>query len=311
MKVTIVGAGNVGATCAKVLANNEVADEILLIDIKKGIAEGKALDMWETSPILLYDTKTIGFTNDYSKTFDSEVVVITSGVPRSPGMNRDDLVSTNAKIVKEVTDQVIRYSPRSKIIVVSNPLDVMTYTAYLTAKVPAKRVFGMAGVLDTARFKSFIALELNVSPKEISSVLMGGHGDTMVPLPRYTTIGGIPITELMSEGQINSLVDRTIHGGAELVNLMGTSAWYAPGAAAALMVETILRNQRRILPISAWLQGEYGLQDIYFGVPVVLGKNGVEEIIELKLTKEEKALVDKSAKAVKELQNVLDKMKLF
>ena len=310
MKVTIVGAGNVGATCAKVLANNEVADEILLIDIKKGIAEGKALDMWETSPILLYDTKTIGYTNDYSKTFDSEVVVITSGVPRSPGMSRDDLVSTNAKIVKEVTEQVVRYSPRSKIIVVSNPLDVMTYTAYLTAKVPAKRVFGMAGVLDTARFKSFIALELNVSPKEISSVLMGGHGDSMVPLPRYTTIGGIPITELMSEGQINSLVDRTIHGGAELVNLMGTSAWYAPGAAAALMVETILRNQRRILPISAWLQGEYGLQDIYFGVPVVLGKNGVEEIIELKLTKEEKALVDKSAKAVKELQNVLDKMKL-
>jgi len=311
MKVTIVGAGNVGATCAKVLANNEVADEILLIDIKKGIAEGKALDMWETSPILLYDTKTVGYTNDYSKTFDSEVVVITSGIPRSPGMSRDDLISTNAKIVKEVTEQVIRYSPRSKIIVVSNPLDVMTYTAYLTAKVPSKRVFGMAGVLDTARFKSFIALELNVSPKEINSVLMGGHGDTMVPLPRYTTIGGIPITELMSEGQINSIVDRTVNGGAELVNLMGTSAWYAPGAAAALMVETVLRNQRRILPISAWLQGEYGLQDIYFGVPVVLGKNGVEEIIELKLTKEEKDLVNKSAKAVKELQNVLDKMKLF
>jgi len=264
MKVTIVGAGNVGATCAKVLANNEVADEIILIDIKKGIAEGKALDMWETSPILLYDTKTSGYTSDYAKTYDSEVVVITSGVPRSPGMSRDDLVSINAKIVKEVTEQVIRYSPRAKIIVVSNPLDVMTYTAYLAAKVPSKRVFGMAGVLDTARFKSFISLELNVSPKEINSVLMGGHGDTMVPLPRYTTVGGIPITELMSEGQINAIVDRTINGGAELVNLMGTSAWYAPGAAAALMVETILRNQRRILPISTWLQGEYGLQDIYF-----------------------------------------------
>jgi len=311
MKVTIVGAGNVGATCAKVLANNEVADDIILIDIKKGIAEGKALDMWETSPILLYDTKTTGYTNDYAKTYDSEVVVITSGVPRSPGMSRDDLISINAKIVKEVTEQVIRYSPRAKIIVVSNPLDVMTYTAYLAARVPSKRVFGMAGVLDTARFKSFIALELNVSPKEINSVLMGGHGDTMVPLPRYTTVGGIPITELMSEGQINAIVDRTVNGGAELVNLMGTSAWYAPGAAAALMVETVLRNQRRILPVSAWLQGEYGIQDIYFGVPTVLGRNGVEEIIELKLNKKDMELVKKSAEAVKTLHRVLDGMKLF
>ncbi|HRU68666.1 MAG TPA: malate dehydrogenase [Bacteroidia bacterium] len=311
MKVTIVGAGNVGATCAKVLANNEVADDIILIDIKKGIAEGKALDMWETSPILLYDTKTTGYTNDYAKTYDSEVVVITSGVPRSPGMSRDDLISINAKIVKEVTEQVIRYSPRAKIIVVSNPLDVMTYTAYLAARVPSKRVFGMAGVLDTARFKSFIALELNVSPKEINSVLMSGHGDTMVPLPRYTTVGGIPITELMSEGQINAIVDRTVNGGAELVNLMGTSAWYAPGAAAALMVETVLRNQRRILPVSAWLQGEYGIQDIYFGVPTVLGRNGVEEIIELKLNKKEMELVKKSAEAVKTLHRVLDGMKLF
>jgi len=311
MKVTIVGAGNVGATCAKVLANNEVADEVLLIDIKKGIAEGKALDMWETSPILLYDTKTYGYTADYSKTYDSEVVVITSGVPRSPGMSRDDLISINAKIVKEVTEQVVRYSPRAKIIVVSNPLDVMTYTAYIAAKVPAKRVFGMAGVLDTARFKAFISQELNVSPKEINSVLMGGHGDTMVPLPRYTTVGGIPITELLSEGQVNALIDRTVNGGAELVNLMGTSAWYAPGAAAALMVETILRNQRRILPISAWLQGEYGLQDIYFGVPVVLGKNGVEEIIELQLNKKEMELVKHSAKAVKAQQKILEDMKLF
>jgi malate dehydrogenase len=311
MKVTIVGAGNVGATCAKVLANKEVADEILLIDIKKGVAEGKALDMWETSPIMLYDTKTMGYTNDYSKTFDSEVVVITSGVPRKPGMSRDDLIGTNAKIVKEVTEQVIRYSPKAKIIVVSNPLDVMTYTAYLSAKIPAKRVFGMAGILDTARYKSFISLELNVSPKEISAILMGGHGDTMVPLPRYTTVGGIHLAELMSEGRINAIIDRTINGGAELVNLMGTSAWYAPGAAAAMMVETILRNQRRILPISAWLQGEYGLQDIYFGVPVVLGKNGVEEIIELKLNKQEMSLVNKSAKAVKEVMNVLDNQKIF
>ncbi len=311
MKVTIVGAGNVGATCAKVLANKEVADEILLIDIKPGIAEGKALDMWETSPVMLYDTRIYGFTNDYSKTYDSEVVVITSGVPRKPGMSREDLISINAKIVKEVTENVIRYSPRAKIIVVSNPLDVMTYTAYLTAKVPSNRVFGMAGVLDTARFKSFIALELNVSPKEIQAVLMGGHGDTMVPLPRYTTVGGIPITELMSEGQINALVDRTIKGGGELVKLMGTSAWYAPGASAALMVETILRNQRRILPTSAWLRGEYGLQDIYFGVPVILGKNGVEKIIELNLNKKEMELLKKSAKAVKATIQELDRLKLF
>ncbi len=311
MKVTIVGAGNVGATCAKVLANKEIANEVHIIDIKQGLAEGKALDMWETSPVLQYDTRISGYTNDYSKTFDSEVVVITSGVPRKPGMSRDDLISTNAKIVKEVTEQVVRYSPRANIIVVSNPLDVMTYTAYLAAKIPSNRVFGMAGVLDTARFKSFIALELNVSPKEIQAVLLGGHGDTMVPLPRYTTVGGIHLTELMSEGQINALVDRTVNGGAELVNLMGTSAWYAPGAAAALMVETILRNQRRILPISAWLRGEYGLQDIYFGVPVVLGKNGVERIIELDLNKQEMALVKKSAKSVKETMIALDNMKLF
>lgn len=311
MKVTIVGAGNVGATCAKVLANNEVANEILLIDIKKGIAEGKALDMWETSPVMQYDTKIHGYTNDYSKTYDSEVVVITSGLPRKPGMSREDLIETNAKIVKSVTEQVIRYSPRAKIIVVSNPLDVMTYTAYLSAKVPSNRVFGMAGVLDTARFKSFISMELNVSPKEIQAVLMGGHGDTMVPLPRYTTVGGIHLTELMSEGQINAIVDRTIHGGAELVNLMGTSAWYAPGASAALMVETVLRDQRRILPISAWLRGEYGLQDIYFGVPVVLGENGVEQIIELQLNKKEMDLVKKSAKSVKETMLILDKMKMF
>jgi malate dehydrogenase len=311
MKVTIVGAGNVGATCAKILANKEVADEILLIDIKKGISEGKALDMWETAPIMLTDTKTYGYTNDYSKTFDSEVVVITSGIPRKPGMSRDDLIGINAKIVREVTEQVIRYSPKAKIIVVSNPLDVMTYTAYLTARVPSKRVFGMAGVLDTSRFKAFISQELNISPKEIQAVLMGGHGDTMVPLPRYTTVGGIHLTELMSEGRINAIIDRTRNGGAELVELMGTSAWYAPGAAAALMVETVLRNQRRILPVSAWLQGEYGLQDIFFGVPVVLGKNGVEEIIELKLNKQELQEINKSAKAVKELIQVLDNMKLF
>ncbi|MBC8343115.1 MAG: malate dehydrogenase [Bacteroidetes bacterium] len=311
MKVTVVGAGNVGSTCANVLANNGVADEVLLIDIKEGLAEGKALDVWESAPVLGYDTRTVGYTSDYSKTADSEVVIITSGVPRSPGMSRDDLVSINANIVKEVTGQLVQYSPKAKVIVVSNPLDVMTYTAFLTAKVPAKQVFGMAGVLDTARFKSFIALELNISVNEISAVIMGGHGDTMVALPRYTTISGIPITELIDEDRLNALVARTVKGGGEIVNLLGTSAWYAPGAAAALMAETILKNQRRIFPISCWLQGEYGLKDLYFGVPAILGGDGIEKILELKLNEKEMELVNHSAKSVREVQKVLVDMKLF
>ena len=222
MKVTVVGAGNVGSTCANVLAHNEIANEVVLLDIKEGVAEGKALDMWETSPINLYDSRVIGSTNDYAKTANSEVVVITSGLPRKPGMSRDDLIATNAKIVKSVTDQVIAHSPEAKIIIVSNPLDVMTYQAYLSAKVDSSRVFGMAGILDTARYRSFLALELNVSPKDIQAVLMGGHGDTMVPLPRYTTVGGIPVTEMISEEKLNAIVDRTKSGGGEIVKLLGT-----------------------------------------------------------------------------------------
>ncbi len=279
MKVTVVGAGNVGATCADVLAKREIANEIVLLDIKEGVAEGKALDIWETSPINLYDSRTIGSTNDYTMTADSDVVVITSGLPRKPGMSRDDLIATNAGIVKMVTENVIKYSPEAKIIIVSNPLDVMTYCAYLTAKVDSSRVFGMAGVLDTARYRSFLAMELNVSPKDIQAVLMGGHGDTMVPLPRYTTVGGIPVTELIEESKLNEIIERTKFGGGEIVKLLGTSAWYAPGAAAAQMVEAIVRDQKRIFPVCAWLQGEYGMKDIYLGVPVVLGKNGIEKII--------------------------------
>jgi malate dehydrogenase len=308
MKVTVVGAGNVGSTCANVLAHNEIANEVVLLDIKEGVAEGKALDMWETSPINLYDSRVIGSTKDYAKTANSEVVVITSGLPRKPGMSRDDLIATNAKIVKSVTDQVIAHSPEAKIIIVSNPLDVMTYQAYLSAKVDSSRVFGMAGILDTARYRSFLALELNVSPKDIQAVLMGGHGDTMVPLPRYTTVGGIPVTEMISEEKLNAIVDRTKSGGGEIVKLLGTSAWYAPGAAAAQMVEAIVRDQRRVFPVCAWLTGEYGMKDIYLGVPVILGKNGIEKIIELDLNESEKTMLEESATAVRSVLGVLDGM---
>jgi len=308
MKITVVGAGNVGATCANVLAHNEVANEIILLDIKDGVSEGKALDIWQTAPINLYDSRIVGSTNDYSKTANSQVVVITSGLPRKPGMSRDDLIATNAGIVKSVTQNIIEYSPQAIIIIVSNPLDVMTYCAYLNAKTDSKKVFGMAGVLDTARYRAFLASELNISPKDIQAILMGGHGDTMVPLPRYTTVGGIPITELIEEDKLNAIIERTKVGGGEIVKLLGTSAWYAPGAAAAQMVQAVVKDQKRIFPVCAWLQGEYGLKDIYLGVPVVLGKNGIEKIIELNLTDQEKESLYQSANAVKEVMNVLDKM---
>ncbi len=308
MKVTVVGAGNVGATCANVLATREVANEVVLLDIKEGTAEGKALDIWETSPINLYDTRVTGVTNDYSKTAGSEVVVITSGLPRKPGMSRDDLIATNAGIVKMVTENVLKHSPDAIIVIVSNPLDVMTYCAYLTAKVDSSKVFGMAGVLDTARYRAFLATELDVSPKDIQAVLMGGHGDTMVPLPRYTTVGGIPVTEMIDSDKLDAIVERTKKGGGEIVNLLGTSAWYAPGAAAAQMVEAIVRDQKRIFPVCAWLKGEYGMEDIYLGVPVKLGKNGIEKIIELQLNDEEQADLEESATAVRDVMAVLDNM---
>ncbi len=310
MKITVIGAGNVGATCANVIAEKELAEEVILIDIKEGIAEGKSLDMWQTAPINVFDSRVKGYTNNYEPTANSEVVVITSGLPRKPGMSRDDLIATNAGIVKSVTENVIKYSPNAKIVVVSNPLDVMTYCAYLTAKVPSERVMGMAGILDTARYRAFLADALNVSPKEIQAILMGGHGDTMVPLPRYTTVSGIPVTELLDSETLNAIIERTKKGGGELVNLMGTSAWYAPGAAAAQMVEAIVRNQRRVFPVCAWLTGEYGMNDIYLGVPVILGKNGIEKIIELQLNDEEKDLLNKSATAVREVCAVLDNMNI-
>jgi malate dehydrogenase len=308
MKVTVVGAGNVGATCADVLAYREIANEVVLVDIKEGFAEGKALDIWQKSPINLYDTRTVGVTNDYSRTADSDVVVITSGLPRKPGMTRDDLISTNAGIVQSVTENVVKHSPNAIIIVVSNPLDVMTYAAHMTSKLPRTRVMGMAGILDTARYRAFLAEELNVSPKDIQAVLMGGHGDTMVPLPRYTTVGGIPVTELISEDKLNAIVDRTKNGGGELVKLMGTSAWYAPGSAAAQMVEAIVRDQRRVFPVCVKLEGEYGIDGVYLGVPVILGKNGIEKVIELQLNDEEKQLLETSRGHVKEVMEALDKI---
>lgn len=311
MKVTVVGAGNVGATCANCIAQKDIVNEVVLLDIKEGVSEGKALDMWETSPITMYDTRIKGVTNDYSATADSEVVVITSGLPRKPGMSRDDLISTNAGIVKSVTENIIKYSPEAIIIIVSNPLDVMCYCAYLAAKIDSSKVFGMAGILDTARYKSFLAEALNISPKDIQALLLGGHGDTMVPLPRYTTVAGIPVTELIDMEKLNAIIERTKVGGGELVKLMGTSAWYAPGAAAAQMVEAIVRNSRRVFPVCALLNGEYGMKDIYLGVPVILGKNGIEKIIEVELSAEEKELLEKSAQAVKNVMNVLDDMKMF
>ena len=311
MKVTVVGAGNVGATCAQIIAEKGIVNEVVLLDIKEGLAEGKSLDLWQTAPINYYDTRVTGSTNDYSKTADSEVVVITSGLPRKPGMSRDDLISINAGIVKTVTENVVKYSPKAKIIIVSNPLDVMTYCAFLAAKKSKNEVFGMAGILDTARYRAFLAEELDVNPKDIQALLMGGHGDTMVPLPRYTTVSGIPVTELIDEEKLNAIIERTKKGGGELVNLMGTSAWYAPGSAAAQMVEAIVMNQKRVFPVCAYLEGEYGLSDIYLGVPVKLGKNGIEQIIEIKLEEDEKALLNKSASAVKEVMSVLDAMNLF
>ena len=310
-KVTVIGAGNVGATVANVLAHKDFLSEIIVLDIKEGTAEGKSLDTWQQAPVDYYSTFVKGVTNDYAATANSDVVVITSGLPRKPGMSRDDLINTNANIVKQVTENVLQHSPEAIIIVVSNPLDVMSYCAYLAAKVDSRRVFGMAGILDTARYRAFLAEALQVSPKDIQAILMGGHGDTMVPLPRFTTVSGIPVTDLIDAEALNAIVERTKKGGGEIVNLLGTSAWYAPGAAAAQMVEAILKDEKRIFPCCAMLNGEYGLSNIYLGVPVKLGSNGIEEIIELKLNDAEMALLKDSATAVKEVLDVLDNMKLF
>ncbi len=308
-KVTVVGAGNVGATVANVLAHKDVVNEIVLLDLKGNMAKGKALDTWQQAPVDYYSTKLKG-TSNYKDTKDSDVVVITAGIPRRPGMSRDDLIATNAKIVVSVTKSILEYTPNPIIIVVSNPLDVMTYAAFKASKLKSSRVFGMAGILDTARYRAFLATALKVSPKDIQAVLMGGHGDTMVPLPRYTTVAGIPVTEMIDKKKLDAIVERTKKGGGELVKLMGTSAWYAPGAAAAQMVESIIRDENRIFPCAVRLTGQYGLKDIYLGAPVQLGKNGVTKILELKLNAGEKKLLKSSASHVKKVIKVFGKMKL-
>jgi malate dehydrogenase len=310
-RITVIGAGNVGATVAHEIARRDLAKEVVIVDVKEGTAEGKALDMWQTSSILNFDSRVVGVTNDYLRTRNSSVIVITAGIPRKPGMSRDDLIKTNAVIVKEVTERAVKYSPDAIIIVVSNPLDVMTYAAYLAANKAPNKVFGMAGVLDTGRYKAFLAEALNVSPKDIHALLLGSHGDTMVPLKRYTSVSGIPVTDLLGDDVLDKIIERTRKGGGELVNLMGTSAWYAPGAAVAAMVDAIIRDQHRVFPVCAYVDGEYGLNNIYLGVPCIIGKNGIERIITLNLDEAEKKLLLESAKSVKSIMDVLDEMKLF
>jgi malate dehydrogenase len=306
-KVTIVGAGNVGATCANVLAHKDFLKEVVLVDIQGDFAKGKALDTWQQAPIDNYSTQLTG-TDNYADTAGSDIVVITAGVPRKPGMSRDDLIATNAKIVKTVTETVIQHSPDAIIIIVSNPLDVMTYAAYEASGKDSTKVFGMAGILDTARYRAFLATELNVSPKDIQALLLGGHGDTMVPLPRYTTVAGIPVTDLVAEDTLNAIIERTKKGGGELVQLMGTSAWYAPGAAAAQMVEAIIKDEQRIFPCCVRLEGEYGMENIFLGIPVKLGRNGIEQKMELNLNEAEMKLLQESAEHVKSVMDVYDKM---
>ncbi|MEE9169940.1 MAG: malate dehydrogenase [bacterium] len=295
MKVTVVGAGHVGETVAQRVADKEIVQEICLIDIVEGMPQGKGLDMWESAPIQSCDTRVVG-TNAYDETANSDIVVITAGLPRKPGMSRDDLLTSNLNIVKPVTEQIVAKSPNSILIIVSNPLDVMTYVAYRISGFPANRVVGMAGILDTARFRSFIAMELNVSVRDIQAMVLGGHGDSMVPLPDYSTVAGIPLKHFLSEEKMEQLIERTRKGGGEIVSLLKTgSAYYAPASAAAEMVEAIAKNSHRVLPCSAWLTGQYGINDTYVGVPVKLGASGVEEILEIPLSDEDLRALQASA----------------
>ena len=307
MKITVVGAGNVGATTAQRLAERELADEVVLIDIVDGLPQGKALDMYESAPVLGFDTKVTG-ANDYTATAGSQIAVITAGLARKPGMSRDDLLQKNSAIVGGVTEQLLAHSPDVLLIVVSNPLDIMCSVALAKSGLPSTKVIGMAGILDTARFRSFIAMELEVSVRDIQAMVLGGHGDSMVPLVRYTTVSGIPLEDLLSSERVEALVDRTRKGGIEIVNYLKTgSAYYAPSAAAAEMVEAIVYNQRRLLPCSALLNGEFGLEGIYMGVPCILGRGGLEQIMEIDVTPEEQAALQKSATAIK---NTLSQLKL-
>ena len=302
-KVTVVGAGNVGATCALEVARRDYAD-VVLVDIVKNFPQGKALDMNQAAAILGFEANITG-TNGYDETEGSDVVVITAGVPRKPGMSRDDLVTTNENIVASVTKEIVKRSPRTIIVVVSNPLDAMCHVARAVSRFPKERVFGMAGILDTARFSAFIAWETGMSIRDVKAMVLGGHGDQMVPVVSATTVGGVPLEQLVSKPKIAKMVERTRKGGGEIVNLLGTSAWYAPGAAAAQMVESIVLDQKRVLPCTAYLQGEYGVKDLYMGVPVKLGKGGVEEIVKLALSAEEKKMMRTSVAAVTDVVKVL------
>jgi malate dehydrogenase len=303
-KVTVVGAGNVGATCAQELARRDYCD-IVLVDIKEGLPQGKALDIDQAAPVLGYEPSVTG-TNGYEETSGSEVVVITAGLPRQPGMSRDDLVATNEKIVKSVTEQAVAASPEAILIVVSNPLDAMCHVAKNVSGLPKERVFGQAGILDTARFRTFIAWETKASVKDVQALVLGGHGDQMVPIVSATTVGGVPLTKLVPEDRIRAMVERTAVGGGEIVKLLGTSAWYAPGAAAAQMVDAVCLDEKRVLPCTAYLDGEYGIDDLYMGVPVKLGAGGIEEIVELDLSDEERRMLQASADAVREVVAVLE-----
>jgi malate dehydrogenase len=299
-KITVVGAGNVGATTAQRVAEKELASSVILVDIVEGIPQGKGLDQWQTAPIELYDTRVIG-TNGYEESAGSDIVIITAGIARKPGMSRDDLMNTNAGIVKTVSEQVAKTSPNAIIIVVSNPLDVMCYVAKKVTGFPRERVIGMAGVLDTARYRAFLAEALDVSVRDIQAMVLGGHGDTMVPLISYTSVSGIPITQLMPADQLNAIVDRTRNGGAEIVKHLKTgSAYYAPSAGAVQMAEAIVNDQRRILPCAAWLEGEYGMNGLFLGVPCKLGRKGLEKVIEVELTADERTALEKSAQAVRD-----------
>jgi malate dehydrogenase len=299
-KITVVGAGNVGATAAQRVAEKELARTVVMVDVAEGIPQGKALDQWQSAPIEGYDSRVIG-TNGYDETKDSDIVIITAGIARKPGMSRDDLLNTNAGIVKSVSEQIAKTSPKAILIVVSNPLDVMCYVAMKASGFPRERVIGMAGVLDTARYRAFLAEALDMSVRDIQAMVLGGHGDTMVPLISYTSVSGIPITQLMDKAKLDAIVDRTRNGGAEIVKHLKTgSAYYAPSAGAVQMAEAIVMNQRRILPCAAWLQGEYGMKDLFLGVPCLLGRKGLEKVIEVTLTPDEKAALAKSADAVRE-----------
>jgi malate dehydrogenase, NAD-dependent len=310
-KVTIIGAGNVGANCAFMLAQKNFIEEIVLLDVKQGLAEGKALDIWESAPINVFETKVIGVTKDYEKTAGSEITVITSGMTRKPGMSRDDLIFANAAIVKEVTENVIKYSPNTIIVIVSNPLDVMTYVAYRSSGFNPKRVLGMAGILDLARYRTFLADELHISPNSIQALLLGGHGDSMVPLPNHTSVNGIPISELVPPDKLEQIIQRTIKGGAEIINLLDTSAWMAPAAAVTQMVSSIGKDKKTIFPVCTLLQGQYNLNDVFLSVPVILGSEGVEQIIDIKLSESEMALLHKSADSIKSTIKKLQEQNFF